>query len=486
MQIPVRVKSFILVLFLLLQSCGKEGKIVARFGAHRITLEEFSEAYLEVLKQPSAFDSPQLREQFLDELIDRRLLADEARRVGLANDERLKFRVEAFRQKNMRDAHYRRVIEPRITYDEADVRKVFAFANEKRHIRHLFCETKEQADSLYSLLEHGVPFTRLAGAIFPESALSESGGDLGWVDWEQMEYDLAMTAYTLPLGRYSKPVRSSYGFHILQVIDWKKNPMLSEQEYELKRKNARAMLENKLGEKVAHSYVEKMMQGKAIKVYPKTLRAVGEQLGSILRRSPSPRDRLREEQLSDSELSSLENHLWELRKEPLASVDGRLLTVGEFIAGLNYIPYYAVHRRYKTALDYALRDFVLTQEARDLGLEKEATVRVRTNLYEESLLQMAMRQRLLQNVRMNDDELREYFRRHYAKLDADEKFAAAKEVIRRQALQEKKTRVLQEAIQQSRERVRITKNLQLIHDYYDEMHDALAEEISEKMGEGKP
>jgi len=486
MQIHAQVKLPILILFLLLQSCGKEEKVVARFGVHRITLEEFSEAYLEVLKQPTVFDSPQLREQFLDELIDRRLLAEKARRLGLGDDERLRYRIEAFRQKSLRDAHYRRVIKPRITYDEADVRKVFAFANEERHIRHLLCKTMGQADSLYRLLERGVPFTTLTADIFPDSTLAESGGDLGWVDWEQMEYDLAMTAFTLPVGPYSKPVKSRYGYQILQVLDWKKNPLLSEREYELKRKNARIMLENKLGEKVAQAYVEKMMRGKNIQVYPKTLRAVGEQLGLILQRAPSPRDRLREEQLCDSELISLENHLWELRKEPLASVEGRTLTVGEFIAGLNYIPYYAVHRSYKTAFDYALRDFVLNQEACDLGLEKEATVRIRTNLYEESLLQMTLRQRLLQNVRIDDDELRDYFRRHYAKLDTEAKFAAAKEAIRPQALQEKKARLLQAAIQQSRERVRVTKNLQLIHDYYKGMHSALAEGITKAREEGKP
>jgi len=452
---------------LILVACSSKEPSVARLGKERITLEEFKTAYLEVVKQPNVFDSHELREQFLDELIDRRLLADEARRLGLAKDERLQYRFAAFRDKALRDLHFQQVIKPKIHFSETDLERSYAWMNEERRISHLFCASKPAADSLYTLLQQGVDWNSLAQRTFDDLRLAQSGGDLGWVAWEQLEYDLANTTFNLPLKTPSRPVASSYGWHILKVTDWRKTPLLSEAQYQLQRRNARTLLEQKLGDKAALAYIGGLMRDKKIRIYPASLRAVGERLGVILQRQPSTADQLHLEQLNEAEMGRIESSLWEQRREPLASIDGDILTIGEFIAALNYIPYYAAHRSMKTALDYVLRDRALSREAREMGLERAPQVRIRTALFEQNHLQMARRRSLLAEVRVDSCDLKRYYREHYAGRYPNLASGEATELLRREVMTAKRAATLQEHLQQLRGQVRIEKNSAPIHAWYD-------------------
>jgi len=456
-----------LSLGLLLLACSREDPVVARLGKERITLEEFKTAYLEIIKQPNAFDSRELREKFLDEMIDRRLLAGEAQGLGMATDERLRYRTGANHDRNLRDAHFRKVIKPEISYAEADLERTFAWMTEERHIRHLFSSSRASIDSLYRLLQKGADWAGLSRSLFDDPRLAETGGDLGWVAWEQMEYDLGMTAFSLPLMIYSEPVASSYGWHILQVVDWRRTPLLSEYQYQLQRNNARAVLERKLGDKAALAYVSGMMKDRKIQIYPRSLRAVGQQLGAVLRRQPSTADQLRTEQLTDAEMGQIESSLWEMRREPLASIDGEILTIGEFIAALNYVPYHAVHKSMKTALDYVLRDRALSAEARRMGLERDAQVRIKTAQFEQNRLQMAMRQRLLAEIRVEEVDLQRYFDSHYGKKYPHLGLNETRDLIARDALIEKRAVTMQDHLQKLRSQLHIESNPAPIHAWYD-------------------
>ncbi|MFQ6009071.1 MAG: peptidylprolyl isomerase, partial [Candidatus Zixiibacteriota bacterium] len=148
---------------------------------------------------------------FLKILIDYRLLAAKAKEIGLDQDEHIQLKVDAYRNKCLRDAHYEKVIAPKIEYDEQDVKEAYRFWREQRRVKHLFFPEKAQADSAYRLLlAHPERFDMLAEAVFDDTTLANSGGDLGWVYWEQMEYDMGQAAFRLPLNQISQPLRSTF------------------------------------------------------------------------------------------------------------------------------------------------------------------------------------------------------------------------------------------------------------------------------------
>lgn len=179
-------------------SFSTDDQVVAKFGKYRITLDEYKIAYLNVIKNPKVFDSKKLREEFLDEMIINRLLADEARQRKYDEAELFKYKTESYRNKCLRDSHFEKVIKPRVNVSEKDVEEAYLFTQEERRVSHLFAETKEKADSLYNLLKAGKNFESLAKEIFKDTSIANKGGDLGWVYWDQMDHDLSMAAFRLP------------------------------------------------------------------------------------------------------------------------------------------------------------------------------------------------------------------------------------------------------------------------------------------------
>jgi len=153
------IRTTCMVLFfmiaLIVNSCSKNKiEIVAEIGNQQITLEEFRIAYLDVIKKPDAFDSPEFREKFLDELIASRLLAQEAEKRGYYDDEKLQYKVAAYKNKALREAHFEAVIRPQFSITEEDVQETYIFLQEERKISHLFTNTKREIDSVYFLLEN--------------------------------------------------------------------------------------------------------------------------------------------------------------------------------------------------------------------------------------------------------------------------------------------------------------------------------------------
>jgi parvulin-like peptidyl-prolyl isomerase len=456
-----------LILMLLTSACSKkQSPIVAQFGNHFITLDEFRIAYLEVLKQPRVFDSRETRERFLDELINRKLLAHAARQQKLDTDEHLQYQVEAYQNKCLRDEHYQRIIEPKVKFDEKLLRQTFLFTQEQRRIKHLYFETKAQADSAYTMLRHGrASFDELATMIFKDTTLANSGGDLGWVDWDQMEYDLANVAFHAPIDSISQPVRSTYGYHIVKVVDWKKNPLISEDDYQQHRDHMANLLKLKIGQKIATDYIGRMMNKTKVQVRSDALRFVGEKLQQLLAKPMADTAAM---DWTPQEIESVQASLWDMRNEPMIFIDDETVTIGQFIAHLNYIPRSALKKSFKTALDFAIRDFKLTQEARALGLgQKSATVQMKTALFEEYRLQIMLRKKLIDAIQITDDDIRQKFEELTAGKNFKASLADYREIIERNLLMDRKATEVPNYIRKLRAGLTVQTNVQVIHDYYD-------------------
>lgn len=467
--LPVILQA-LLILFVTFRCHKNDETVVAEFNGQKITLEEFRLSYLDIVKQPGTFDSPELRENFLDELITRRILSTEAEAMGLHRDEKLKYRIEAYRNKCMRGAHYERVIRSQIHIDETDVAEAYLFTQEKRRIRHLFAETREQADSLYRLLKSGAPFDSLAAGVFHDPALSGNGGDLGWVDWSQLDYEMAMTSFRQKVNAYSEPVRSRWGYHIVQVTDTRKNPLITRQQYEAEKNKARALLENKIGDFRAQCMLETMMDDVKIQVFPRIMQAVGDQLALQLDRSPSAMDAMNEMQLSDAEVLKLQTSLWDMRREALARIDGKSFTVGEFISALTFVPYDAVVQSYRSALNFAFRDFVLTERAKAMHLDRDREVRLKTGLYREYMLQSGLRKRLVQNAAADTVEIRKAWDEARETRFRNMPFDSVKTYIGKELLKEKRREAVPRYIRNILAGTDVKLYPERIHEYYDAVY----------------
>ncbi len=80
-------------------------------------------------------------------------------------------------------------------------------------------EARELAGSLKSRIEGGEDFADLAREYSEDIGSAQEGGDLGWTSPGQMVPEFEQAMLDTPVGQISDPVRSEFGWHILEVED---------------------------------------------------------------------------------------------------------------------------------------------------------------------------------------------------------------------------------------------------------------------------
>ncbi|WP_457668928.1 SurA N-terminal domain-containing protein [Thiolapillus sp.] len=106
-------------------------------------------------------------------------------------------------------------------------------APEERKVRHILVQVAENADAktadaakakiedIAKRLENGEDFAALAKEFSDDPGSKEQGGDVGWISPGVMAKAFEDAAYKLEKGKVSKPVRTPFGFHLIEVTEIK-------------------------------------------------------------------------------------------------------------------------------------------------------------------------------------------------------------------------------------------------------------------------
>ena len=88
---------------------------------------------------------------------------------------------------------------------------------ESRDVRHILVQKKSLADSLYAQLKGGANFAKLAKRFSKDPGSAANGGKLT-VSKGQTVPQFDKTAFSLKKGQLSAPVKTQYGYHIIQAL----------------------------------------------------------------------------------------------------------------------------------------------------------------------------------------------------------------------------------------------------------------------------
>jgi parvulin-like peptidyl-prolyl isomerase len=88
---------------------------------------------------------------------------------------------------------------------------------ESREVRHILVKTKKQADELYAQLQGGADFAALAKK-FSEDTGSKANGGKVTISQGQTVAPFDRTAFALAKNAISKPVKTEFGYHIIQPL----------------------------------------------------------------------------------------------------------------------------------------------------------------------------------------------------------------------------------------------------------------------------
>lgn len=207
----------------LLSACADE-EVVAKVDGEAIRAVELRE-FVEGL--PSGLRSPHqgaaARRQYLQSLIDRRLMLIEARSRGLHEDPALTGVVEEALRSRLIAMYQRSAVAPRVQVHEEEVRQRFADLGleRQRRLNAILVRTREEIDAISSRLRQGASFEDLARKHSLDRRSAVNGGELGFIDVE-VAHRLHIPREVfqeLPAGEVSAPLAAGASWHVVRFTE---------------------------------------------------------------------------------------------------------------------------------------------------------------------------------------------------------------------------------------------------------------------------
>lgn len=109
---------------------------------------------------------------------------------------------------------------------------------EQVHARHILVATEEEAKKVVERLQAGEDFAALAKELSTDTSNNETGGDLGWFGRGTMVTEFENIAFSQEIGKISDPLKTDFGYHIIEVLEKDANHPMSESALAEKKSTA--------------------------------------------------------------------------------------------------------------------------------------------------------------------------------------------------------------------------------------------------------
>jgi foldase protein PrsA len=236
---------------------------VAVVGSQQVTKEQFEQLMARAKKsydaQKRAFpkagstEYEQLKGQAITFLVQQAEVEEQAKKLGVdVSDDKVDKEIarykkqfyggsdaryeKAVKQQGLTDAQAREAIRQQLVSQalfkkvtggvkvrDADIKAYYDSHKsqyvqpESRDVRHILVQKKALADSLYAQLKGGANFAKLAKKYSKDPGSAANGGKLT-VSKGQTVPAFDKTAFSLKTGQLSKPIKTQYGYHIIQAL----------------------------------------------------------------------------------------------------------------------------------------------------------------------------------------------------------------------------------------------------------------------------
>lgn len=169
-------------------------------------------------------NDPEVRSRILQTLIRRHVISQKAVELGLDLDPAIRQRIDKARRhilieaaRSWQQSHMPKISEEAIRGYYEQHPDEFTVP-EQIHARHILVATEEKAKAIRRQLLHKADFAALAARESLDDSNKARGGDLNWFPRGVMVQAFEEAAFALQENEISQPVKTRFGWHIIQVL----------------------------------------------------------------------------------------------------------------------------------------------------------------------------------------------------------------------------------------------------------------------------
>ncbi len=207
-------------------SAPEQKKVVfAKVNEAEVTAEDFERQLKQLPSHLAAktMSTEEGKKKFLEDLISRELLIQEARQKGLNNDPSILQRINDLKERMVLELFLTKEIEEKITVSDDEVRDFYNTHEEEIRneveASHILVDTRDKAREALNRLKAGENFGKLADELSVDTGSNKKGGRLGIIRWGETVAEFQSVAFSLKSGEISDIISTPYGFHIIKVTN---------------------------------------------------------------------------------------------------------------------------------------------------------------------------------------------------------------------------------------------------------------------------
>ncbi|MGE7796839.1 peptidylprolyl isomerase [Lysinibacillus fusiformis] len=122
-------------------------------------------------------------------------------------------------EQGFKDSLFIELLQDKAVEDTLDTKKYYEQMKTELNARHILVADENTAKEVIKKIKGGAKFEDVAKEYSTDTGSAQKGGELGWFSVGSMVSQFNDAAYKLPLNTISEPVKSAFGYHIIEVTD---------------------------------------------------------------------------------------------------------------------------------------------------------------------------------------------------------------------------------------------------------------------------
>lgn len=253
----MKLKTFCAASLLTLAAAAGAADHVATVNGQNIP-QELQDLWLSELIANGGQDTPENRAQILENLVRGTAISQEARKLGLDKDAKVKFSLYYAEMRVLQDALVKDYLKKN-PIDEKELKAYYDEQIEKMgkqqfEARHILVSDKKTAEEILAKLKKGESFEMLAKEYSEDEGAKDTAGYLGWSSPSSFVKPFGDALSKMKKDEVSKtPIQTQFGWHIIRVEDTRPQQVPA---FEAVKDSIRHGLEQKKSAEYLHNVVE--------------------------------------------------------------------------------------------------------------------------------------------------------------------------------------------------------------------------------------